>query len=314
FAVIAKASNTVVARVPVGFYFTGVRGIAITPDGKHAYVPNITTKPPMGPHAILEVSVFDTASNTVVALVPGPGEDQVVFPGGVAVTPDGTRAYVTDFGSSFSSLGTVAVIATNSNTLAATITAGNSNASEVAITPDGKSAYVTGGDNIAVIDTASNTVVDTIPVGAGAVGIIPDIPFAAFSAKLEIDLGISKGLTEDGFRLRSDFTLGSTSKGINPPAQPVTLQVGTFAATIQPGSFKGTGFGPFTFQGLIDGVTLEVVIYPTGTKRYVLVAAAQNAHLTGTANPVTVRNSIGVDSGTTSVTATSTSGPLAAAH
>jgi YVTN family beta-propeller protein len=38
------------------------------------------------------VSVIDTASNTVVATIP-----VGAFPEGVAITPDGTRAYVTDF-------------------------------------------------------------------------------------------------------------------------------------------------------------------------------------------------------------------------
>jgi hypothetical protein len=149
------------------------------------------------------------------------------------------------------------------------------------------------------------------------VGIIPDIPFSAFSAKLAIQFG--KTPNHDVFVFQSGFTLGTTSNGINPLAQPVTLQVGTFAATIPPGSFTvantgAAGVASYTFLGVIDGVALKVLIIPTGTKRYALVAVALNANLTGTVNPVTVRNSIGVDSGTTSVTATIASGPLAAAH
>jgi hypothetical protein len=106
---------------------------------------------------------------------------------------------------------------------------------------------------------------------------------------------------QDAFELESGFTLGSASNGINPPAEPVILQIGTFATTIPPGSFTKIpgAFGMFTFAGVIDGVTLHMlIIYPTGTKRYALVAAAQNANLTGTVNPVTVRVSIGVASGT----------------
>ena len=45
-------------------------------------VPNLTNT----------VSVIDTATNTVVATIPVGGN-----PFGVAITPDGTRAYVTDF-------------------------------------------------------------------------------------------------------------------------------------------------------------------------------------------------------------------------
>ncbi|MGH6864218.1 MAG: hypothetical protein ACRECN_08110, partial [Methylocella sp.] len=62
-------------------------------------------------------------------------------------------------------------------------------------------------------------------------------------------------------------------------------------------------FGPFTFHGLIDGVALRVRIEPTGTKRFALEARARDANLKGTKNPVTVRVSIGVDSGTAAVKA-----------
>ena len=78
---IDTATNTVVATVPVG---TNPIGVAITPDGKHAYVTNFTSN---------NVSVIDTATNTVVATVPV-GNNPV----GVAVTPDGKHAYVANSG------------------------------------------------------------------------------------------------------------------------------------------------------------------------------------------------------------------------
>ena len=77
-------------------------GLAVTPDGKRVYV------------AILDdnnVSVIDTASNTVVATVPVGTNLQ-----GVAVTPDGKHVYVTNA----NSLGTVSVIDTATNTVEAT--------------------------------------------------------------------------------------------------------------------------------------------------------------------------------------------------
>jgi YVTN family beta-propeller protein len=54
--VIATASNTVVATVPVGVL---PRGVAVTPDGKHVYVTSGVSSN--------TVSVIDTASNTVEA-------------------------------------------------------------------------------------------------------------------------------------------------------------------------------------------------------------------------------------------------------
>ncbi len=57
-SVIATASNTVVATVPVG---VEPRGVAITPDGAFAYVTNHLSAPGL--------SVIETASNAVVATV-----------------------------------------------------------------------------------------------------------------------------------------------------------------------------------------------------------------------------------------------------
>jgi YVTN family beta-propeller protein len=56
--VIATASKTVVATVQLGFNSNPV-GVAVTPDGKHAYVTGENN-----------VSVIRTATNTVVATVP----------------------------------------------------------------------------------------------------------------------------------------------------------------------------------------------------------------------------------------------------
>ena len=85
---IDTASNTVVATVTVG---TSPRGIAITPDGKHAYVANLISN---------NVSVIDTFL--------------------VAVAPDGKHAYVTNMISN-----NVSVIDTGSDTVAARVPVGS---------------------------------------------------------------------------------------------------------------------------------------------------------------------------------------------
>src|SRR5665811_2105497 len=79
-SVIDAATNTVVATVPVG---SAPNGIAVTPDGKHAYVANFDSN---------TVSVIATSTNTVVATIPvGWG----AAPGWVAITPDGKHVFVT---------------------------------------------------------------------------------------------------------------------------------------------------------------------------------------------------------------------------
>jgi YVTN family beta-propeller protein len=211
----------------------------------------------------------------------------------IAITPDGSRVYVPTGGAT-------SAINTATNKVIATIPVGGSG---IAITPDGRYGYLAGG-NVSVIDTATNTVVDTITVGSNPVAVAivpppPSIPFSAFTAKLEIHSGQKPNTGH--FNLNASFTLGSASNGINPPAEPVTLQVGTFTTTIPPGSFKGTGLGPFQFHGVIDGVRLEVGIEPTGAERYAFHAVAHIANLTGTKSPEQVTLAIGDDSGTTSV-------------
>jgi YVTN family beta-propeller protein len=94
------------------------------------------------------------------------------------ITPDGTLAYVTNFGIFDGPGATVSVIGTASNTVVATVPVG-SFPDGVAVTPDGKHAYVANFNDgtVSVIATASNTVVATVAVGTGtgpvAVGIVP---------------------------------------------------------------------------------------------------------------------------------------------
>jgi YVTN family beta-propeller protein len=290
-SVIDTATNAVVGTpIPVGSF---PRGVAVTPDGKPAYVTIDNGRSST-------VSVIDTANNTVVATVP-----VGLQPNGVAVNPDGKHVYVAAFESS-----SVSVIDTATNKVVATVGVGD--ACGIAVTPDGKHVYVPQNrpGTVAVIDTATNTVVATVTVSADVpanlcgVGIVPPppgIPFLAFNARLEIVFGGAPN--QDAFALQSGFALSSTAPAINPVIQPVTLQAGTFAVTIPPGSFVKTTKGQFIFSGVINGVKLEVLIASTGTLRYGFAAKAVHASLTGTQNPAYVTLTIGGDSGATSVIA-----------
>ena len=81
-SVIDTATKMVVATVPAE---VEPAGVAVTPDGKHAYLANQGTLSVPG----TTVLVIDMTTNTVVATV-GVGN----FPSGVAITPDGTHVYV----------------------------------------------------------------------------------------------------------------------------------------------------------------------------------------------------------------------------
>jgi len=73
-SVIATATNTVTATIPVG---SRPLGVAVTPDGGTVYVTNQGSD---------SVSMISTATNTVTATIPVGRE-----PYGVAVSPDGRK-------------------------------------------------------------------------------------------------------------------------------------------------------------------------------------------------------------------------------
>jgi YVTN family beta-propeller protein len=163
-SVIDTATNQVVATVPLAVNYDEPFVVAVTPDGKHAYVVNYPSYPE-------NVSVIDTASNTVVATVPLVAYSS---PEGIAFTPDGKHAYVAN-----GQTDTVSVIDTASNTVVGAPIVVGSLPLAVAITPDGKHAYVVNwvAATLSVIATASNTVVEgpiTVTDEPVAIAITPD--------------------------------------------------------------------------------------------------------------------------------------------
>ncbi|RVW06157.1 YncE family protein [Rhodococcus spongiicola] len=148
-SVIDISTNTVTTTIQVG---QRPNGVAVTPDGTRAYVANADDG---------TVSVIDTATNTVTTTIEVAASDRPRF---VVITPDGNHAYV-----SLSGVGgepdRVSVIDTRTNTVTTTVRV--ETPLGVAVTPDGTLAYVVDadGDSVSVIDTATQEVVDTVPVG-----------------------------------------------------------------------------------------------------------------------------------------------------
>lgn len=106
------------------------------------------------------------------------------------------------------------------------------------------------------------------------------------------------------FSINANFTLAAGSNGINPPIEPVTLQIGNFTVTIPPGSFVASVPGYFTFVGVINGISLSVVIRLTSANNFIFGVIARNVNLTtiNPPGPVGITLTIGDDSGTTAVT------------
>jgi YVTN family beta-propeller protein len=169
---IAQSSGRELANIPVGAMDSGNQlyqeygGAAVSLDGTRAYVTNYSSS---------NVSVVDTASKRVVTSVPTGSS-----PVGVAVSPDGSKAYVAN---SFSN--SVTVIETAAFTTKQITMPHSSYPSSIAISPDGTHVYVAGNNvppdfgnapcYIFVIDTSSNTVVNSIRVPYPmAVAVSPD--------------------------------------------------------------------------------------------------------------------------------------------
>lgn len=134
----------------------------------------------------------------------------------------------------------------------------------------------------------------------------PLVSFATFSPKVEITLGPLGN--DDEFTINATLTLGTSSDGIAPLTEAVTIHVGSVSATIPAGSFT---FKPakkkqpeqYTFAGIIDGVTLTAKITPLGSNSFEFRAEGIGVELTGTVNPVNVGLILGNDQGSAEVTA-----------
>jgi len=123
---IATATNTTGEPIEVGGGPGSGRGpglIAVTPDGKTAYVVIVGH-----PGAVVPIAV---ATNT-----PGPPIEIGNHPDGIVITPDGKTVYVANINS-----GTVTPIATATNTAGEPVVVGV-RPRAIAVTPDGKTAYV----------------------------------------------------------------------------------------------------------------------------------------------------------------------------
>ena len=170
--------------------------------------------------------MINTATNTVTATI-----TVGATPAGVAVSPDGTRAYVTNYGSD-----TVSVIDTATNTVTATITVG-SRPEGVAVSPDGTRAYVTNAnsDTVSVIDTATNTVTATITVGSQPAGVaVADVPIVPRSLPAVVRLSTS-------WLLRDSRTSGEPTTTFSLGTRPLVPFTGDWDGdgSQTPGTYSG---------------------------------------------------------------------------
>jgi YVTN family beta-propeller protein len=156
--VVGAVSTAVAADNPNPTVLVGgdPQGVAVDPDGKHAYVAS---------YADNSLRVIDTDSQKVVGSI-----HVGANPLGVAVDPDSRHAFVTNF-----SENSVSVLDTANGKLIKNVPVGQNPAS-VAVFPRDHFAFVTNsyGNSLSVIDTRSLKVVGVVPVGVHPDGIAID--------------------------------------------------------------------------------------------------------------------------------------------
>ena len=128
------ASFTLPPPLPVGGAY---EELAVTPGGGKIYLCVRSV-----------VAVITPSMNSVVELPYDCGD--------IAVSPDGSKVYVTRASNS------VSVLSSDSDTLAATI-ALNAPAHGIVVTPNGNRAYIDGAGGVLVVDTQANTQIGTVP-------------------------------------------------------------------------------------------------------------------------------------------------------
>jgi hypothetical protein len=165
-------SNTTVAQLNLtqSNVPTYPQRITLTPDGNFAFITANASQTATSPGTAY-VLVVNLNSFSIASSITLPAGTVVQ---GLAITPDGSLAYVVTQPYSGSGPSNVYVINVASRAITGTIpVAGYSNLGQIAITPDGTEAYLVNsidanGFSIPVIDLQSNTVQPSIPIYFGS--------------------------------------------------------------------------------------------------------------------------------------------------
>jgi YVTN family beta-propeller protein len=150
-AVIDVATQSILTTIVVG---SQPRNLAVTPDGDTVYVPNRNSD---------TVSVISTATDTVTTTVTNASFSD---PYAVAVSPDGSRAWVANKEGGGSTTGSVTVIDTATNTVSGTVDSACFSSPE-GIVATASTVYVVnrGNDTVCPINSTSLAVGSAINVG-----------------------------------------------------------------------------------------------------------------------------------------------------
>ena len=222
--VVNTANHSVMSTIPIG---ANPNGTAVSPDGNRVYTANLQGG----------VSVIDTATNSVVNTIP-----LAIGSLRVAVSPDGTRGYVTN-----QVQNTVTVINLTDDTVVTTLRGFNVPV-HVALNPDGTRAYVSnvagGPGSVTVIETATNTVIDTVQLGGDDSTFTPS----------------GFGFSPDGSRLYVADVAGNNITVLNTADHSV---VETISGITSPSALAISRDGSLAYVASADAKTFSIVSIAT---------------------------------------------------
>jgi YVTN family beta-propeller protein len=165
--VLDTAFLTVKTTVPIA---TGV-SVAVTPDGKFAYVPNFGAGIPYNPN----VAVVDTSSNAVVATIT---LNANLNPELIQISPDGSMAWVGEAALYNTVSPVITVIQTSTNQVVGSITLlAKASPGAMVFSPDGTRAYVAANSStVDIVNVATMKAVSSMESlgGPGGLAISPD--------------------------------------------------------------------------------------------------------------------------------------------
>jgi YVTN family beta-propeller protein len=203
------------------------------------------------------VTVLNAETNAVVGSVALGGE-----PSDVAITPDGSLAFVTNLN------GTVSVVSTaNNQPVGAQIPVGVQPRG-IAISPDGTVAYVSnsGSDTVSVINTATHAVVATIHViPSPCIGCSPGTPPATPEGIAFAPDGLHAFVAQRSGDVSVIDTATSTVSGrISDPLGPARISVGPRGGRGYVTNTASTSVTPFNPANGAAGPPVEVGGAPLG--------------------------------------------------
>ena len=250
----ASADPTVSKEIQISGDLTGV---AFSPDGTQAYVPNI------GENGDGTVSVITVATGAVTNTI-AVGS----LPAGVAFSPDGTQAYVPNSGGE-----TVSVIAVATGTVTGSIWVGTG-PEGVAFSPDGTQAYVSRlNGTVAVVTVATGTLSKTIIVGSRPEGVAfsPDGAQVYVPTSGENGEGTVSVITVATATVTGTVPVGTYPSGV--AFSPDGTQV--YVLSISEGTLSviQAATGTVSSTLTVDNLPSQVAFSPDGTQAYVTSGA-----------------------------------------